>query len=51
MGFIAMILSMILGIFLIFVGYTKRHQNIYYKIFIGLGVLLIICSIYSSLPH
>lgn len=51
MGFITMILSMILGIFLIFVGYIKRHQNIYYKIFIGLGILFILFSIYLSLPH
>ncbi|RAI82464.1 exosortase [Macrococcoides goetzii] len=50
MGFIAMIFSMILGIFLTFVGFIKRHQNFYYKILIGLGILFILFSIYLSLP-
>ena len=51
MGFISMLLSLVLGVLLIFIGIRRKKFNFLYNILILLGFLLIIFSIYLALPH
>lgn len=50
MGFIIMILSLIIGIVLTFVGISRRKENFIYKAVIVLGIVLVIFAIYLALP-
>ncbi|GEL66814.1 hypothetical protein MPS01_09690 [Marinilactibacillus psychrotolerans] len=50
MGFILMILSAIIGIFLVIVGFARAKQNTLYKVLLIIGILLILFSIYLALP-
>ena len=50
MGFIIMILSLILGIVLTFVGISRRKENFIYKAVIVIGIVLVIFAIYLALP-
>ena len=50
MGFYVMIFSMLIGIFLIALEITRRERNIWYKILIAVGVLLVLFAIYLGFP-
>lgn len=50
MGFIIMILSLILGIVLTFVGISRRKENFIYKAVIVIGIVLVIFAFYLALP-
>ncbi|SDD32162.1 hypothetical protein SAMN05421663_10939 [Terribacillus halophilus] len=51
MGFYIMIMSFILGIFFTILGASRRKQNFLYKIFIVLGIILILVAVYLARPH
>lgn len=50
MGFFAMVISMLMGIFLIAVGIYYRKGKTWSKISIALGIVLVLFSIYLGLP-
>ncbi|GAA0783223.1 hypothetical protein [Hathewaya limosa] len=50
MGFFIMIISMLIGIFLIAFGISHRKSKYCYKISIALGTVLILLAIYLGFP-
>lgn len=50
MGFFAMIISMLLGIFSIGFGIYRRKSNRWHIILIALGIVFILFAIYLGLP-
>jgi len=50
MGFFAMIASMLLGVFFIAIGISRRKQKGWPIILIGLGVVLVLFAIYLGWP-
>jgi len=50
MGFFVMVISMLMGIFLIALGITRRKSNFWYKISIAVGTLLVLLAIYLGFP-
>ena len=50
MGFFAMIVSMLLGIFFIVVGIFRRKSNLWYIFLIVLGVVLVLFAVYLGFP-
>jgi len=51
MGFIAMVLSFLFGIFFTVIGVVRRKQNISYKLLIVLGVALLVVAVYLARPQ
>lgn len=51
MGFIAMVLSFLLGIFLTVIGVVRRKQSLMYKLLIILGIALLIFAVYLARPQ
>jgi vacuolar-type H+-ATPase subunit I/STV1 len=51
MGFFAMVLSFLLGIFFTVIGVVRRKQNVIYKLFIVLGIALLIVAVYLARPQ
>jgi ABC-type dipeptide/oligopeptide/nickel transport system permease component len=50
MGFFAMIMSFILGIFFTILGASRRKRNVLYKFLIVLGIILILFAVYLASP-
>lgn len=50
MGFFAMVASMVLGIFFIAVGISRRKHKGWPIILIALGVVLVLFAIYLGFP-
>ncbi|PPA71076.1 exosortase [Jeotgalibacillus proteolyticus] len=51
MGFYIMILSFLLGIFFTILGVSRWKRNVLYKLFIVLGIILILFAVYLARPH
>ena len=51
MGFLVMIISALLGIFLVALGVSGRKNKRWYTVFIVLGIVFILCTIYLACPH
>ncbi len=50
MGFILMIISFLLGLFLVIMGISRRKNNHWYVVSIVIGILLVLFAIYLALP-
>jgi len=50
MGFFLMVISMLIGIFLIAFGISHRVSKFWYKISIVIGIVLVLFAIYLGLP-
>jgi len=50
MGFFAMVASMLLGIFLIALGISRKKHKGWAIILIALGIVFVIISVYLGLP-
>lgn len=50
MGFFLMIISLLMGIFLIALGITYRKRSFWYKISIAVGTLLVLFAVYLGFP-
>lgn len=50
MGFLIMILSILLGVFLVIFGIAHRNRSHWHKISIALGIVLVLFAIYLGLP-
>lgn len=50
MGFFAMIASMLLGIFFIAIGVSRRKSNFLHIIFIVLGIAFVLFAVYLGFP-
>ena len=50
MGFFGMIASLLLGIFLIAFGISRRKQNVWPIILIALGIVFVLIAVYLGWP-
>lgn len=50
MGFWIMLFSAIIGIYLIYLGYSRKKQNTLHKPYLLLGIVLVIFAVYLGLP-
>ena len=50
MGFFAMVVSMLLGIFFIVLGISRRKQKGWPIILIALGIVFVLIAVYLGLP-
>lgn len=51
MGFYIMVFSGIIGLYLIFLGISRRTRNIIYIILLLIGIVMLSLSFYLALPH